>query len=74
MKDTAYLVLGVDGIKRLTKKPPKLNGDERSVAIVVNVADEVFDYTFMKAELTIEEDDVIEPTLDVQLLHVSKQI
>ena len=69
MKDTVYLVMDVGGIRRMAKKPPKLSGNERSVAIEVNVADEIFEYTFMKSSLTITEDDVIEPTMEVQLLH-----
>ena len=74
MKDTCYLVLTQDGVKRLTKKPPALHGDERAVAIVVDVADEIFNYTFMKAELKIDEEDVIEPSMEVQLLHLNNKL
>lgn len=69
MKDSVYLVMSVDGVKRMTKKPPKLAGNERSVEITVNVEDSIFDYTFMKTELTVKEDDVLEPSLEVQLEH-----
>lgn len=69
MKDTVYLVMDVGGIRRMAKKPPKLAGNERSVAIEVSVADEIFEYTFMKSSLTITENDVQEPTMEVQLLH-----
>jgi hypothetical protein len=71
MKDQVFLVLNPDGIQRMTKKAPKLAGNERSVAIAVNVPDKVFEYTFMKAEINIDEDQVIEPELDVQLLHAN---
>ena len=74
MKDTCYLVLNKHGVKRLTKKPPALNGDERAVAIVIDVADEIFNYTFMKTELTITEEDVIEPSMEVQLLHLNNKL
>ena len=74
MKDTVYLVINPDGIKRMTKKAPKLAGDERSIAIEVNVPDSIFEYTFMKAEINVDEDQVIEPELDVQLLHAHEAL
>lgn len=69
MNTTVYLVMNVYGVKRMTKNPPALRGDERSVAIEINVDDSIFEYSFMKTTLNIEEDDVIEPSLDIQLLH-----
>lgn len=74
MKETVYLTMNVDGVKRMTKKPPKLAGNERSIAIVVNIPDSVFEYTFMKAEINVDEDQVIEPELDVQLLHANEAL
>jgi len=69
MKTTVYLVMTVNGVERMTKKPPALRGNERSVAIEINVDDSIFEYSFMKTSLDIKEDDVLEPSLDVQLLH-----
>ncbi len=67
--------MSADGIKRLTKKPPRtLEGNERSILLEVNVDDSVFDYSFMKTSLTIKEDDVIEPSLEVQLLHANDKL
>ena len=74
MKDNVYLIMDVGGVKRSTKKPPKLNGNERSVMIEVEVDDSVFEYSFMKTSLKIEEDDVTEPTLNVQLLHANDNL
>ncbi|MBT8448970.1 MAG: hypothetical protein KJO69_04735 [Gammaproteobacteria bacterium] len=74
MKDTCYLVLNESGVKRMTKKPPSLQGDERCVAVAVKVDDSIFTYSFMKTELTIGEDDVIEPSMEVQLLHLNKKL
>ena len=69
MEETIYIVMDVNGCRRMAKKPPKLSGNERSVAITVKVDDEIFDYTFMKSELTITEDDVVTPSLEVELAH-----
>jgi len=69
MEDTVYLVMDIGGVRRMAKKPPKLAGNERSVAIEINVADEIFEYTFMKSTLTVTEDDVMEPSMEIQLLH-----
>jgi hypothetical protein len=74
MKDNIFFVMDIDGVKRMTKKPPKLAGDERSVMISVEVEDSVFDYSFMKSKLTIKEDDVLEPSLEVQLLHANDEL
>ena len=74
MKDTVYLTMDIKGVRRMSKKPPKLAGDERSVAIEVNVDDAIFEYTFMKTELNVDENNIIEPSLDVQLLHANDKI
>ena len=53
----------------MSKKAPKLNGDERSVMIDISVDDSIFDYTFLKTNLDIKEDDVITPSLSVEVNH-----
>lgn len=74
MEDTIYIIMSTSGCKRMSKKPPKLAGDERSVAISIKVDDEIFDYTFMKSELVIKEDDVITPSLEVEVLHAHEKL
>lgn len=69
MKTTVYLVLDKKGVVRHTKKPPSLQGDQRAVAIDIEVDDTVFEYSFMRTSMTITEDDIIEPSLEVQLIH-----
>ena len=63
-----------DGCRGMYKKPPALKGDERSIAIAINVSDSIFDYTFMKTELTVKEGDVITPSLEVELLHANDKL
>jgi len=74
MKEDIYIVMDINGCRRMTKKPPKLAGHERSVLMSIEVEDEVFDYSFMKTSLTIKGDDVVEPSLEVQLLHANEKL
>lgn len=74
MKAEIYLVMDIDGVRKLTHRPPKLAGNQRSVMISVDVDDSVFDYSFMKTSLKITEDDVEEPTLEVQLIHANDKL
>lgn len=74
MIDNIYLIMKKSGVIKMTKKPPKLEGDERSVLININVEDDIFEYTFMRTELTVTQDDVMEPTLEVQLLHAHDKL
>ena len=69
MQSSIFLVLSKKGVIRLAKKAPKLNGDERSVMIDISVDDSIFDYTFLKTNLDIKEDDVITPSLSVEVNH-----
>lgn len=74
MQDKVFLVMDAKGIRRMSKRAPKLAGNERSVEISINVDDNIFEYTFMKTELNIKEEDVLEPTLEVQLLHANDKL
>jgi len=69
MKDKVYLIMDIKGVRRISKKPPKLSGNERSVCIDINVDDSIFEYTFMRTELNVKQEDVIEPSMDIQLVH-----
>ena len=74
MKETVYLVMDVGGVRRMAKKPPKLAGNERSVAIDISVDDAIFDYTFMKSSLVINEEDVQTPDLEIEVAHIAKEL
>ena len=74
MEEIIYIKMNADGCKGMYKKPPALKGDERSVAISIKVSDSIFDYTFMKTELTIDENDVITPSLEVELNHCNDKL
>jgi len=74
MKEIIYIKMNIEGCRGMYKKPPALKGDERSIAIAINVSDSIFDYTFMKTELTIDEDDVITPSLEVELVHCNDKL
>lgn len=74
MRDKLFLVMTKKGVQRMSKRPPKLAGNERSVEIMVNVDDSIFEYTFMKTELNIKEEDVLEPTLEVQVMHANEKL
>jgi len=74
VEETIYIVMDKGGCRRMTKKPPNLAGDQRTVAIDIKVDDEVFDYTFMKSSLEITEGDVVTPSLEVELNHCNDKL
>lgn len=67
MKDSAFLVLNRNGIKKLYKTKPNLSSGERGVKINVEMPDTYFDQPFPSINVSFDEEDLIEPTVDVQV-------
>lgn len=74
MEEIIYIKMRADGCRGMYKKPPALKGDERSIAISISVSDAIFDYTFMKTSLEIKEDDVVTPSLEVEVMHCNDKL
>lgn len=74
VEERIYLKMNVNGCTGMTKKPPRLLGDERAIAIDIKVDDSVFEYTFMRSTLEVTEDDVVTPSLEVELKHANDQL
>jgi len=73
VKDSCYLVLSIDGIKTMKKRPPTMAGNERAIEVSIEAPDELFEYSFIRKEILITEEDMIEPNVAVQVLHHHKE-
>ena len=65
MKDSAYLIIEKGGIQMLRKNRPDLHAGQVAVKIQVDVSDAYFDRHIPQAHLTLAEEDILTPTIDV---------
>ena len=67
MKDTCYLVIDERGVQALRKTRPDLSSGQVAIRLHVNVSDRFFHRAIPTAELTVPDDFVIEPMIEVEL-------
>ncbi len=65
MRDSAFLIIEKGGIQMLRKNRPDLHAGQVAVKVHVDVADEYFDRYIPQAHLTLAEEDILTPTIDV---------
>ena len=75
MKDQCYLILNSRGIIGFKKKAPPLKGDERAILVNVEVPDNFFEYTFVRRDVIITDEDYLdEPDVKVEVAHAAKKL
>lgn len=74
MQDSAFLVLSKSGILKLRKSKPDLSSGERGVRIKVSMPDAYFDQPFPEVNVEFDENDVIEPSVDVRVQEMREQL
>lgn len=67
MKDACYLTLNRNGIKKMTKSEPSLDAGEIAVKVHVEVDARHFRAPHAEARLTIGEQQILFPEVDVSI-------
>lgn len=68
MKDAIYIIMERSGARRMTKSRPKLNGGQIAIRLRLEVSNKFFDRFMPEAFISIPDDVVIEPEVEVDLL------
>lgn len=68
MKDSLYLVLSDKGFERATKRAPSLYRNEVAVLLKLSIPDSAFRSLTVSATLEVQEEQVIQPTLEIDIV------
>lgn len=66
MKDVAYIVMGQEGVRRLTKRWPSLSRDEIAVKVTISAPDGAFRSPVLAATMDVKDQHVIQPSVTVE--------
>jgi hypothetical protein len=66
MKDDVYLIITKRGVKKLTKRMPTLGAHEYACKLTVSIPDSYFNRPMTKVLLTLDEQQIIEPDVQIE--------
>jgi hypothetical protein len=73
MKTTIYIIATRNGIERMTKRSPYLGRGEIGVALKITIPDAAFTSPLIRAELDVQDEHVIQPTLTVEPIEAPRE-
>ena len=73
MKDTVYITCVARGALRMTKRLPFLNRGEIAVQLRISIPDGCFKSPILGASLHVTEQQVIQPTVEIEALDATPE-
>lgn len=67
MKQKIYLIADVDGIQRMTKRPPTLARHEIGVAVTITMPDSAFRSPMLAAQVEVADEAIIKPDPEIEV-------
>lgn len=65
MQDHFFIVVSQDGVCKMTKKEPALKSFERGIKLNISVPDDVFEITYITANINVKQEDIMSPEIEI---------